>query len=175
MVLYLILVLTLTGLMMKTWWKEKRPWEEATLLFSSCSTLPYPTLRSFPSKCLILLLQVSILLLHPIMSSGAQIPEMSSKTYQQWDSPGTISIHLCNCKENGLNIPRQFAALTRQDGVPTKLLLRIYPKKTASSICMKCVHTGMATAIIPCSTSLEDVKSLTLQRWLSRQTLEMEL
>ena len=50
--------------------------------------------------------------------------------------------------------------------------LVIYPNATESSICMKCERTETGIVIIPCSTSLEAVKSTMLQAWLSKQTSE---
>ena len=163
-----------TDLITKISLKGKHLWDVVTLCFSLCLTQAYLTLKSSLSSVLTLLLLASTLLLHPITSYGVQIDKTSSKTYQQSDYPETISIHLCNCKGNGLNTMRQFAVSTQAEEEQTRLLLRIYPKRTASSICMRCVHTETATRIIPCLTSLEDARSMELQNWLSRQTLEME-
>ena len=69
---------------------------------------------------------------------------------------------------------KPFVALTHQEGEQTKQRLVIYPNATESSICMKCEPTETGTVIIPCSTSLEDVKSTMYRAWLSKQTSEME-
>ena len=129
--------------------------------------------EKFPLKMADLIVtSVNPKILHPKMLYGAQIPPMSLKTHPQLDYRETISIHLCNCKEIGKNMTKPFVVLTHPVGEQTKQRLVIYPNATESSICMKCEHTETGTVIIPCSTSLEDVKSTMLQAWLSKQTLE---
>ena len=152
MELYHLLALTLIVLMMTTWWREKRPWEEATLLSNSCSTLPYLTLRSFPSKCLILLLQVLILLRDPTTSYGAQIQETSLKTFQQSVCREITSTHLCKYKESGLIIKKPSAQLTPQEEEPMKQQPPTSRKRMAFYMYTKCVPTGMGIPTTPCWT-----------------------
>ena len=143
---------TQTDLITKIYRKGKHLWVEATICFNLCLTPVLVMLKSFRLRWLILLLPVLILLKHPTISYGAQTQETSLRIFPPWGFQETTSIHLCNCKESGLNIQKPYVLSIPPDEEQMKRQLVIFPKRTASSICMKCVPTETGTVIIPCST-----------------------
>ena len=98
----------------------------------------------------ILSLLASTLLLLPMQSSGAPTPKTLLKIYPQSVSQEIIFTLQCNSLATGLLTQKQYARLIRRVEERTKLPQHSYLRKTVSSICMKCVRIGTATAITRC-------------------------
>src|SRR5210317_52511 len=133
---------------MKTLSNVKRLWDAATSCCSSCWTQASVTLKSSPSKWLIL--SSPVLILSPLLmtSSGAAILETSSKNSPLLGYLETISTLQCSSKVNGVLTPKQSAQLTRRVVVQMKQQQLISPNETVICTCTKCELTETDTQTI---------------------------
>src|SRR6056300_725092 len=133
---------------MKTLLNVKRLWDAATSCCNSCLTRPLATLKSSPSRWLILSSPVLILSPLLIASSGAQILKTSSKTYPLSAYLETISTLQCSYKESGVLTKKQSAQLTRRVVAQMKRQQLISPNETVICTCTKCELTETDTQTI---------------------------